>query len=244
MRMARKFSPAAIVFPLIIVSMLVGAWLFREPLISVFSSPERVRSMVAKSGPWGAALFIALQTLQVVVFVIPGEIVQVAGGWLFGVFRGVLFSVAGIGLGAAIDFALARAFGRPFAAALFGAAALDRLDGIVRSNRSAAVFFILFVVPGIPKDALCYAAGLSSISPAVFLAVSMAGRLPGIVGSSVIGRAASDGRYQLAVGIAAAAAVLFVLGAVFKDRIHDALARRAAGEEPVSEEPERRREEA
>ncbi len=221
-------------FPLFLVGSLGVAWIYRELLWAVFSSASAVRDTVEAAGNWGIALFIALQFLQVVVFVIPGEIVQIAGGWLFGMAEGSLFSAVGICAGSLANFAVARIFGRRFVETLFGFRTLDRFEGINRSRRAAVSFFVLFVVPGIPKDALCFVAGLTSMRPLTFVAVSMVGRLPGIVGSSVMGKAAFDGRYALFAAVAVAATLLFILGALFKERIHDlaaSLARRA----PVSE---------
>lgn len=238
----RKAVLSVLPFPLFIIGSIAAAWLFRDRLFSVFSSAARVRETVEAAGSWGAALFVALQILQVVVFVIPGEIVQIAGGWLFGVLRGSALSIVGICAGSIVNFLVARVLGKRFVETLFGARALDRFEGINRTKRASVAFFLLFLIPGIPKDALCFAAGLSSMRPLAFLAVSMAGRLPGIVGSSVMGQAAYDGRYILLVAVAAAASLLFGFGAVFRERIHDRVAAMAVRREPASSEEERRRE--
>lgn len=225
----RKIPLSALAFPLFLVAIIVGAWLGREALFSLFASSERLRSTIAKTGAWGPLVFVALQTLQVVVFWIPGEIAQIAGGYLFGVFHGTLLSVAGIALGSLLDFAAARFLGKRFVASLFGADKLARFDTIRTSPRAEAIFFLLFVIPGIPKDLLCFVAGLSSMRPLGFLAVSMVGRLPGIVGSSIMGAAAADGRGGLFIGVAIVAVVLFVAGVLGHDRIHAVLSALAAG---------------
>lgn len=227
---------------MLIVASIAAAWIFRGRLFAVFSSADRVRAAVEGAGAWSVVAFIALQVVQVVVFIIPGEFVQIAGGWIFGAALGSLYSSLGIALGSMFNFALARLFGRRFVAALFGLKALDRFDCIVRSRRAAGAFFLLFAIPGLPKDALCFVAGLSGMRPLAFAAVSMLGRLPGIVGSSIMGQAVSDGRYGLLAAIAVGAAALFLLGAVFKDRLHDAVSASARGE--LNGEPERLREEA
>jgi uncharacterized membrane protein YdjX (TVP38/TMEM64 family) len=127
------------------------------------------------------------------------------------------------------DFALARVLGKRFVAGLFGERKLERFDRITNSPRAEAAFFLLFVIPGMPKDVLCFVAGLSTLRPLTFLLVSMLGRVPGIVGSAVMGAAAYEGRTILLVTVAALAAVLFGLGAIFKDRIHDWIVALRAG---------------
>jgi uncharacterized membrane protein YdjX (TVP38/TMEM64 family) len=223
MNSSRKLNISVFLFPLFIIATLISAWIFRDRLFALFASPARIRTAIESAGPWGVVLFIAMQVLQVVVFILPGEVVQVAGGWLFGVFRGTVFSLIGITIGSIFNFAFARIFGKKFVETLFGARTLQRFGDITSSPKAAAAFFFLFVIPGIPKDVLCFIAGLSSMRLLSFFIVSMVGRLPGILGSTVMGQAASDGRYGLMITVAVISVVLFVLGAIFKDRIHDTI---------------------
>jgi uncharacterized membrane protein YdjX (TVP38/TMEM64 family) len=216
----RSFDPRAVLFPLFIASLFLAAWVFRSPLAEVFSSLETLRASVAAAGMWGPALFVALQALQVVVFFIPGELVQLAGGALFGVAAGTLLSVAGIAVGSVVVFSVSRALGAAFVAAIFGGERTARLGGLARSPRAAAAFFLLFAIPGIPKDLLCFVAGLSRMRLASFLAVSLVARLPGIVGSSVMGDAASEGRLGILFGLLGVASLLFVLGILFRERLY------------------------
>ncbi len=231
----RRLPLSALAFPLLLCALLVGAWIGRDALYALFASSERLREAVARYGGWGPLVFVALQTVQVIVFWIPGEIAQMAGGYLFGVLEGTLLSAIGIALGSLVDFSLARTLGKRFVAGLFGAARLDRFDKIRTSPRAEAFFFLLFVIPGIPKDLLCFVAGLSAMRPLGFLAVSMVGRLPGIVGSSVMGAAAADGRGDLFIGVGIVATVLFIAGILGRDRIHDVVSSLAARGRPPAE---------
>jgi len=217
----KKIGPSTFAFPALFAAMFGVVWIFRVQLYDLFSDPAHVRAAVERAGVWSPALFVLLQVFQVIVFMVPGEILQIAGGWLFGILPGSLLSIVGISLGSMVDFALARVLGKRFVKGLFGNQKLERFDRITHSPRAEAAFFLLFVIPGMPKDVLCFVAGLSTLRPATFLLVSMLGRVPGIVGSAVMGAAAYEGRTILLVFVAATAAVLFGLGAVFKDRIHD-----------------------
>lgn len=216
----RSFDPRAVFFPLFIAALFLAAWVFRASLSNVFSSLETLRASVAAAGMWGPAFFVALQALQVVVFFIPGELVQIAGGALFGVAAGTLLSLAGIAVGSVVVFAVSRALGAAFVAAIFGKERTARLGGLARSPRAAAAFFLLFAIPGIPKDLLCFVAGLSRMRLTSFLAVSLVARLPGIVGSSVMGDAASEGRLGILFGILGVASLLFVLGILFREKLY------------------------
>lgn len=208
-----------IVFPLLIASTLVVVLVFRTEIWEVFSSSENIRTAVEGWGIAAPLAFMGLQFIQVVIFVIPGEVPQIAGGYLFGMWWGALYSVIGILLGSSFNFLLARIFGVPFVSALFKEEQLRKFDTITRSPRAQIAFFLLFVIPGIPKDVLCYVAGLSPMRYAAFVVVSMVGRLPGIIGSAAMGGAAAANKWIAAGIIMGIASVLFVLGLIFRERL-------------------------
>jgi uncharacterized membrane protein YdjX (TVP38/TMEM64 family) len=210
---------ALVAFPGLFAVLLAVAVIFRRQLWDVFSTTDRLRQWIASAGPTAPLLFVAIQALQVVVFFIPGEIPQVAGGYLFGLWSGTLLSLAGISLGSAFSFSMSRVLGVPFVHALFDREKVDRVRRIIEAPRARLSFFLLFLIPGIPKDVLCYAAGLSSIRLLIFLPFSVVGRLPGIVGSALMGEAAADRRWILAGTVLFLAVVLFVIGFLFRERI-------------------------
>lgn len=206
-------------FPLFIVGGLVVVWVFRIQLYDIFASPAHLRAWVGGWGYVAPLVFIALQFVQVVLFVIPGEVAQAAGGYIFGMWAGILYSVVGILLGSTFNFFLARLLGVPFVRVVFGGERLERFDSVLTSRRATAAFFLLFLIPGIPKDALCYVAGLSTLSFPTFMLVSTVGRLPGIVGSSALGGAAANRMWFTAATITVIALVLFVAGLFYRERM-------------------------
>ena len=208
-----------VVFPLLIGATLVVVLVFRSEIWKVFSSAENVRNTIEGWGIAAPLAFIGLQFIQVVIFVIPGEVPQIAGGYLFGMWRGALYSTIGILLGSSFNFLLARVFGVPFVRVLFNEERLKRFDGISKSPRAQIAFFLLFVIPGIPKDVLCYVAGLSPMRYTAFAVVSMVGRLPGIIGSAGMGGAAATNKWVIAGIIMGIASILFVLGVIFRERV-------------------------
>ncbi|MBN1685103.1 MAG: TVP38/TMEM64 family protein [Spirochaetales bacterium] len=225
-----------VVFPLFIAAVLIVVLIFRQQIWQVFSSSENIKEAVESWGIAAPLSFIGLQFIQVVIFVIPGEVPQIAGGYLFGTVQGSLLSVTGILLGSSFNFLLARVFGVPFVRALFGEQRLEKFDAISRSPRSQIAFFLLFVIPGIPKDILCYVAGLSPMRYLAFVFVSMIGRLPGIVGSAGIGGAAAANKWVVAGIILGVASVLFALGVIFRNRLQGVVERLVMREPPSKED--------
>ncbi len=207
-------------FPLFIIALATLGIAFRSRIADIFLSASSIRSWVEARGSAAPLVFVALQIIQVVVFVIPGEFTQIAGGFLFGIAGGSFWSTVGILIGSAINFAVGRALGRPFVETVFGKERIEPIEKATESGTAVAGFFLLFVIPGLPfKDALCYFAGMSRLPFAFFVLASTLGRLPGIVGSAWIGSAAFNGQLVVAVAVLVAASVLFVVGLVFKDRI-------------------------
>ena len=203
--------------------------LYRRELWSIFRSPEDLRSWISSFGATAPLVFVGLQALQVIIFVIPGEVPQVAGGYLFGIWTGTVLSIVGIAAGSSIDFLLARIFGLPFVRLWFKERQIRRAQALANSRRSRIAMFLLFVIPGIPKDILCYVAGLSRMGYLSFLAISMAGRTPGILGSALMGDAAAAQRWVLAGSVFVVSTLLFVVGYLLRDRISRLLERLAHG---------------
>jgi uncharacterized membrane protein YdjX (TVP38/TMEM64 family) len=209
---------AALAAPLI-------AW--HRELWSLFSSRDRLQEWLRAWGPLARLVFVGLQVFQVVVFAVPGEVVQVAGGWLFGIVQGALLAVAGVLVGATACFYLARLLGRPFLEAFVPAERSERLRALVSSPRGTTTLFLLYLIPGIPKDILGYVAGISPLRFGRFILVSTLGRLPGLVGSAVIGSAAASRQWVLFGIVGGAAVVLFGTGLLLRPRIQRWLEARA-----------------
>jgi uncharacterized membrane protein YdjX (TVP38/TMEM64 family) len=218
-----KLEPFA--FPAFLLVVILSVLLFREQLWEPLAERERLQQWIEEAGVWAPLLFIAVQTVQVVIFVIPGEVAQAAAGYLFGVWLGILYSVIGITVGAAFNYLVGSRLGEPFVRKVAGGEREEQFLSVARSYRGRLGFFLFFLIPGIPKDILCYVAGAARMGFLTFLLISTTGRLPGIVGSAIIGDAAAEERWQLALGILALATVLFVLGLLYRRRLESFIER-------------------
>jgi len=148
-----------------------------------------------------------VQFLQVVIAVIPGEVTSFAAGYVFGAWRGFLYSAIGVTLGSAFNFWFARVVGRPTLERLIGRDTLDKLDRTLSSAKSKSAMFLLFLLPGLPKDLLSYAAGFSGMSILEFLVLSGLARSPALLASVLIGAGVSRGDYRSVLAIALLAAL-------------------------------------
>jgi uncharacterized membrane protein YdjX (TVP38/TMEM64 family) len=142
---------------------------------------------------WYAPLvFVALQTAQVIVAPIPGQLLAGVGGLLFGTLAGAGYSMVGVLLGSTVVFWLARRYGRTYVESVMTASALDRWDRFVRRSGVAGLFF-LFLFPTFPDDLLCFVAGLSDIRLRTFLLLVGVGRAPSFLLVAYTGTEIGDG---------------------------------------------------
>jgi len=207
-------------FPLLFVAIFVVIIIFWEPIFALFKDPQQMKERLSSYGILAPLIFIGLQILQVVIFIIPGEVPQIAGGYLFGILYGIILSTIGIAIGSALNFLLARLLGIPFVKLFLKQEQMDKISSLVSSHRSQLVVFFIFLIPGLPiKDILSYIAGLSPMKFFAFLLISMMGRLPGIIGSSIMGSAAAKKDWILLIVVFVIASALFIVGFLYKEKI-------------------------
>ena len=203
----KMLSAAAIIIFILLFAAL--AWFVGRPMIRFARQPEQFRSWVDGHGAWGCAAYAAMVFLQVVVAIIPGEPLEIAGGYAFGAWWGTALCLIGAVLGSAAVFALVRRWGRPLAEVVFPKEKLDKLQFLHSSPKRTALLWLIFTAPGTPKDLLCYFAGLTDMKWRTWLLIATVGRLPSIVTSTVGGGALGDQNYTaaaIAFGVALAAA--------------------------------------
>lgn len=203
----KMLSAAAIIIFILLFAAL--AWFVGRPMIRFARQPEQFRSWVDGHGALGWAAYAAMVFLQVVVAIIPGEPLEIAGGYAFGAWWGTALCLIGAVLGSAAVFALVRRWGRPLVEVVFPKEKLDKLQFLHSSPKRTALLWLIFTAPGTPKDLLCYFAGLTDMKWRTWLLIATVGRLPSIVTSTVGGGALGDRNYTaaaIAFGVALAAA--------------------------------------
>jgi len=187
--------------------------------VSLTQEPEQFREYLLGFGPRGILVFVLIQALQVIIAAIPGELTQLAGGYLYGALWGIVYSCAGIILGSVAAFGITHVLGYPVLKVIMPQARLERFAFFINSPRVEMVTFLLFLLPGMPKDILTYIAGLTPIRPLTFLIVASLARLPGIVITSYIGAGIEQNQYIEAAVAALLSVLLLLLGWIYKDRL-------------------------
>jgi uncharacterized membrane protein YdjX (TVP38/TMEM64 family) len=174
-------------------------------------------------GAVAAWVFLGVQFLQVVVAPIPGQFVGLLGGFVFGFWRGLALNVLGNAVGSLAAMLLTRFFGEQVMRPFVPAALERRFDEVIHRG-GLANFFMLYLLPGTPKDAICFMAGLTRFPVWKLLAVNTLGRLPGIIVLTFTG-AAVDADLTTVKIVFGLALVLALLAWLFDEEIKERLAR-------------------
>ena len=206
---------------LILIGIPVYIYFFQHDLIDAFSNMKELIRDIREYRKESILIYLIAQALQVVICIIPGQALQFAGGYLFGIPLGLLLSLIGIAVGSSIAYFFARMLGRDAVHLFFGERKVTEMIDLMNSPKGLIVTFIIFLIPGIPKDLCSYAAGLSNIKIRPYLIVSMIARIPGMLGCLIIGSRVEAGGYASAAIVAAIAVVLLILGIKFRHKIID-----------------------
>jgi Uncharacterized conserved protein len=208
---------------LILLGIIIGIplyiYFFQHQWIDTFSSLDSTKAFLEAHKTGNIFLLLGLQVLQIVISVIPGQWIQFAAGFTYGFLFGLILSVAGAMIGTVIAYYLADFMGRDAMHMLFGEEKIKHYTEMLNSKKGIIAVFLIYLIPGVPKDLCCYAAGLSDMKLKPFLLVSTVGRLPGMAGSILIGKFVDLGGYDIAIIICAAAIVLFTLGVIFRKKL-------------------------
>lgn len=186
----------------VIIATLVGycGWLVLTDapayqfLVRLYADKRFLKHTLRRWGILAPVIFIALQVLQVIIAPIPGEVTGILGGYLFGQWIGLLYSTIGLTLGSVAAFGVGRWLGARYVQQLVSPEIWQKLGFIVEAE-GALLGFVIFLIPGLPKDMACYLFGLSPMPFWVFAVVSTLGRIPGTWVLSAQGAHTAAGDY-------------------------------------------------
>jgi uncharacterized membrane protein YdjX (TVP38/TMEM64 family) len=200
----------------------ISVLLYETGMVHYFLSKKRLlgllESLDAMGRPVAILGLILFQAAQVVFAPIPGEVTGLAGGFFLGPLGGVICSTIGLTIGSYMAFVLGRAFGRPLVERFVPKSIMDRFDYLLH-HKGAYIVFLLFLIPGFPKDTLCYFLGLGHLTAVEFLVIGGTGRLFGTILLTLGGDFIRHHEYVKFSILAGAALVLVLVAMAFRDKL-------------------------
>ena len=198
---------------------ILGYYIGR-PLVQFVSEPQKFQIWVKEKGFLGVLAFMGMNILQVLLAVIPGGPFEIGAGYAFGVVKGSLICALALTIASVIIFLFVKKFGLRFVELFVSKEKIESVKFLKSSKRSESIIFLLFLVPGTPKDLLSYLVALTDMKLSHWIFICGVGRLPAIFLSALSGSALSSARYHLAIILIAAIIMLYVVGIILY-RIHN-----------------------
>lgn len=219
-KLKKRKRIVAIVTAVLVVA-FIGAltYFVGRPLVEFVSEPEKFREWVSSYGFLGVLAFIGINMVQVFLAVIPGGPFEIAAGYAFGVIKGALICDFSMSLASVIIFAFVKKFGMNFVEIFADRKKVESLSFLQDNPKSKTFLFLFYLVPGLPKDLMCYVAGLTKISIPFFALINVVGRFPAILMSTIGGSAISDEKYTIFIIMMVIIIVLYVVGMIIYKKI-------------------------
>ena len=220
---AFKFA-GLIAFLAIMAVVVVIAWPY---IADVFTEGgvERMVERVQNAGPAGVLILLGMQFLQVVVAFIPGEVVQIAAGLMYGPFFGTIIILVGCIISSTVIYKMVHALGAPFVQGMVSTEHLEKFRAFEEQGKLDIVVFILFLIPAMPKDVFTYLVPLTDMSYKKFIVITTLGRIPGVVASTYAASGFASGDIVGPVVVIVIVAIIALVAVVFRERIMEALGR-------------------
>ncbi len=203
----------------IVIAIPVNIMLYHHDIIDHFRNIDDVIAMLEHYQWQSILVYIGIQMLQIIISVIPGQAFQFAAGYLYTFFPGLLFSLVGAALGTCVSFYLAKILGKDAVHLFLGEDKTSYYLQRLNSRRAYTIVFLIYLIPGIPKDIVSYVAGISEMKFKPFLAFSLIGRIPGMAGSLLIGALYMREHYIMMGVIAAIAVIAFFLCLIYRKKL-------------------------
>ena len=182
-----------------LLMMVAIFWFVGRPLIAFVSQPERFRTWVDSHGILGRLAFVGMMMFQVFIAIIPGEPLEIGAGYAFGAVEGTLLCLLATTLSSVVIFLIVKRYGMKFVTLFVSEEKLHSLKFLRDTRRLELLTFLLFFIPGTPKDVLTYVVGLTPMKLRVWVLITAVARIPSIVTSTVTGDALGLKDYQFAL---------------------------------------------
>lgn len=199
---------------LVILTVTIG-----KNALAFVSEPETLRSWVNSHGFLGKLALTGIMALQVVIAFIPGEFVEIGAGYAYGAVEGMILCLIGAAVGSAVIYLFTKRFGIKMVEAFISREKLNSLRFLKDTQKLNLLVFILFFIPGTPKDIITYFIGLTKMKLPTFLTISTFARIPSVITSTIGGNALGMSNYTFAVIVFAVTALLSAAGILIYRKI-------------------------
>ena len=193
---------------MIVIGLPLYVYVFHKDFILQFRSFDEVVAFLRQYKSFSVPVYLGAELLQILISVLPGQVFQFAAGYLFGFVPGLIYTAIGAVTGTIVTFCLARVLGTDAVHLMLGEERTEHFIRLLNSRTAYLITFLIYLIPGVPKDTVCYIAGVSEMKMIPFVIITVIGRLPAMAASIVFGAMYMKQNYT---GMAIVAVVVCVI---------------------------------
>lgn len=225
----KKYKALKIALAILSLAIIIITIIYMIPVMTQLSTPEgkiELKDKVQSTGFLGMMMLFGLQVAQIFLFILPGEPIEIIAGMCYGGFWGTIFILISAAIISTGIFFLVRKLGKKFVYEFCNEEKVKKIENskmFQDPKKVEMIIFILFLLPGTPKDLLVYIAGLLPIKPSRFIIISTLARIPSIISSTYAGEKILDGNYKMAaimyiIIVAICAILIFIFNKFDKNK--------------------------
>lgn len=230
--MNKKAKVFKLILLFVVISIAVAVAIYLIPVVKQLGTPEgqaAFKEKISSSGFLGVLMLFGLQFAQIFLFIIPGEPIEILAGVCYGSLWGTVFIMVSSIIITAFIYLLVHKLGRKF---IYDFISKDKIQKIENSKvfqntkTIRFIIFILFFIPGTPKDLLTYIAALLPIKPLEFIIISTIARFPSVISSTWAGASLLEGNWKFSLMIYGitfllVAIIVFIMKKLDKNKLTD-----------------------
>jgi uncharacterized membrane protein YdjX (TVP38/TMEM64 family) len=187
-------------------------------LWNIFRDHHQLKKIIKSVGPYSPLVFILLHILHAIILPIPGEAIEFLGGYVFGAWAGMLYNMIGLTVGSCLAFGIARFFERRLTERFISPEIRKKFAYLI-GHEGSILSFLLFLIPGFPKNALCYILGLTPIQWGIFIFISTMGRIPGVLMITLEGAKVYEHQYKTFLILFVITALIILIFYIYRENI-------------------------
>ena len=214
--MNKKKAKVLTIIGILVVLLITIA--FSIPFISFIENPDKLRSVIESYGALAPIVFILLSMVQILIPFIPGEPFELLAGYIFGGIKGSLLCLFSGSVSSILIIVLVRKYGTKLVELFFKKEEHEKLNHLKTKN-AFLLYSLIFILPGTPKDLLCYIGGLTDFDIIPLLIITTVGRIPGIITSTIPAGALGEKKYLFGIIIYSITIIISIISLLIYNKI-------------------------
>lgn len=199
MMFLKKRKKEILVSIILVSFMAIACLIFYQPMMNLFKDPQSIRLQLQNFGILGYFILAMIMAFQVIFVFLPGEIIEIMAGFIYGPIGGMIACLLGSAIGSTLIYYFVKKLGKPFIDKFIGLDKMKQIHFLDDPEKRNILLFIVFFIPGTPKDILTYFVPLTDMKFSTFLFITTIARIPSIITSTIGGHAIGVENYLFSI---------------------------------------------